>query len=110
MKISAFRICGALKFLLPGLYVAGAAVVWLYFAGANPDGLANIWIVIYTFPIVAVGTYLLNQQFPYMPGSYYTAHALYFWTSVIFLALLLFLILRGLQKLFHPGPTDQPHS
>lgn len=106
MKISAFRICGALKFLLPGLYVAGAAVIWFYFAGANPDGLANIWIVIYTFPIVGIGTFLLNQQFPYMPGSYYTAHALYFWPSVIFLAFILFLILHGAQKLFHPRADD----
>lgn len=106
MKISAFRICGTLKFLLPGLYFAGAAVIWFYFAGANPDGLANIWIVIYTFPIVAVGTYLLNQQFPYMPGSYYTAHALYFWPSVIFLAFILFLTLHGLQKLFRPRADD----
>ncbi len=107
MKTAPFNSLGKLKLVLPAMYLAGAAVIWFYFASANPDGLANIWIVLYTFPIVAVGTYLLDLQFPYVPGTYYTAHALYFWPSVIVLALFLFLILHGLQKLFSPAPPHQ---
>lgn len=87
-----------LKYLLPALYIAGAAVVWITFASANPDGLANIGIVLYTFPIVLIGTFVLKLDFPYVPGRYYEAHALYFWPSAVLLALALFLICHALEK------------
>ena len=98
-KNTAFKIFGVLKFLVPLIYVVGAIFVWIIFASSNPDGLANIWIVIYTLPIFIIGTLLLHLQFPYMPGGYYQAHALYFWLSVTLLAITLFLIFHGLQKL-----------
>ncbi len=102
-KNTAFKIFGVLKFLVPLIYLAGAIFVWVIFAGTGPDGLANIWIVIYTFPIFIIGTFLLHQQFPYMPGGYYQAHALYFWPSVTLLAIALFLIFHGLQKIIQPN-------
>lgn len=73
--------------------------MWITFARTNPDGLANIGIVLYTFPVVLIGTFLLKLDFPYVPGGYYQAHALYFWPSVALLAALLFLILHALQKI-----------
>jgi hypothetical protein len=88
-----------MKPALPALYVAGAVTVWLDFAGTNPDGLANIWIAIYTFPVFIIGTFLLGGSFPYMPGRYYEAHALYFWPSVALLALALFLFLHAVQRI-----------
>jgi hypothetical protein len=93
------RLFRVMKFIVPALYIAGAMGIWLAFARSNPDGLANIWIAIYTFPMVMIGTFLLQGEFPYLPGRYYEAHALYFWPSVALLALALFFIFHGLQRL-----------
>jgi hypothetical protein len=107
MKISFFRLLRVMKFIVPALYIAGAIVIWLDFSRSNPDGLANIWIAIYTFPIFIIGTFLLGGEFPYVHGRYYEAHALYFWPSVAFLALALFLIFHALQKIAQPAvPVD----
>jgi hypothetical protein len=96
-----------MKFIVPALYISGAIVIWLDFLRSNPDGLANIWIAIYTFPIVIIGTFLLGGEFPYVPGRYYEAHALYFWPTVALLALALFFICHALQKIVHPAaPVD----
>lgn len=103
MKASLDKLFGVMKVLAPTLYLAGAASIWLAFAATNPDGLANIWIAVYTFPVFLIGTFLLRLEFPYLPGGYYGAHALYFWPSVALLALALFGIFHGLQKLMRPG-------
>jgi hypothetical protein len=96
-----------MKFIVPALYIAGAMVIWLAFSRSNPDGLANIWIAIYTFLIVIIGTFLLRGEFPYVPGRYYESHALYFWPSVALLALVLFFIFHVLQKITQPAvPVD----
>jgi hypothetical protein len=105
--MSLSRLFKVMKFIVPALYIAGAMVIWLAFSRTNPDGLANIWIAIYTFPIVIIGTFLLRGEFPYVPGRYYEAHALYFWPSVAFLALALFFIFHALQKIAQPAvPVD----
>jgi hypothetical protein len=101
MRLS--RLLRVMKFIVPALYIAGAMVIWLDFSRSNPDGLANLWIVLYTFPIVIIGTFLLRGEFPYVPGRYYEAHALYFWPSVALLALALFFIFHGLQKIAQPA-------
>jgi hypothetical protein len=93
------RLFRVMKLIVPALYIAGAMGIWLAFARSNPDGLANIWIAIYTFPMVLIGTFLLQGEFPYLPGRYYEAHALYFWPSVALLALALFFVFHGLQRL-----------
>jgi hypothetical protein len=69
---------------VPAVYVAGAVMIWLDFLGSNPDGLANTWIAIYTFPMVLIGTVLLQGEFPYKLGRYYEAHASYFWQVLPF--------------------------
>ena len=107
MKNSLFKLLGVLKYFVPLLYLVGAAMIWLVFARTNPDGLANIWIVIYTLPIFLLGTFVLGLEFPYMPGGYYQAHALYFWPSVLLLAALLFLVFHGLQKTVGPRRAFQ---
>jgi hypothetical protein len=103
MKISFFRLLRVMKFIVPALYIAGGIAIWLDFSRSNPDGLANIWIAIYTFPIFIIGTFLLGGEFPYVPGRYYEAHALYFWPSVALLALGLFFIFHALQKIAQPA-------
>lgn len=107
MKSTLFRLFGLLKFLLPIVYIVGAVIVWLQFSQSNPDGLANLGIVIYTFPIVAIGTFLFHLDFPYVPGGYYEAHALYFLPSVTVLAVVLFSIFHGLQRLVRPSLAHQ---
>ncbi|MCK1639142.1 hypothetical protein IVA95_16410 [Bradyrhizobium sp. 157] len=99
MRNTLSRLFRVMKFIVPALYIAGAIGIWLAFSRSNPDGLANVWIAIYTFPMVLIGTFLLQGEFPYLPGRYYEAHALYFWPSVALLALALFLIFHGLQRL-----------
>jgi hypothetical protein len=107
MRMSLSRLLRVMKFVVPALYIAGAIVIWLDFSGSNPDGLANIWIAIYTFPIFIIGTFLLQGEFPYMPGRYYEAHALYFWPSVALLALALFFIFHAMQRIVQPAvPMD----
>jgi hypothetical protein len=107
MRIYLSKLFSVMKFLVPALYIAGAVVIWLAFSRSNPDGLANIWIAIYTFPIFIIGTFLLRGEFPYVPGRYYEAHALYFWPSVALLALALFFIFHALQKIAQPAvPVD----
>lgn len=106
-----YKLFRVMKFLAPALYIAGATLIWLDFSSTNPDGLANIWIAIYTFPIVIVGTFLLRGEFPYMPGRYYEAHALYFWPSVALLSLSLFFIFYALQKIAQQRlPADAPKA
>ncbi|WEX87696.1 hypothetical protein PZN02_000117 [Sinorhizobium garamanticum] len=102
MRMALSRLLMMMKFIAPALYIVGAIVIWLDFLRSNPDGLANIWIAIYTFPIVIIGTFLLQGEFPYVPGRYYEAHAFYFWPSVALLALALFLIFHALQKIANP--------
>jgi hypothetical protein len=109
--MSLSRLLRVMKFIVPTLYIAGAMFIWLDFSRSNPDGLANIWIAIYTFPIAAIGTFLLRGEFPYVPGRYYEAHALYFWPSVALLALALFFIFHALQKIARPAvPVDAQKS
>lgn len=83
----------------PCLYLAGAVVVWLDFVSAEPDGLANLGLVIYTIPIVIVGTYCMRGQFPYVAGDYFEAHAWYFWSSSLILTCLLFVLLHFVKRL-----------
>ncbi|MDB5947783.1 MAG: hypothetical protein JWQ33_2809 [Ramlibacter sp.] len=107
MRTALSRLLRRMKFAVPAIYLAGAMVIWLSFARSNPDGLANIWIAVYTFPFVIIGTFLLKGDFPYVPGRYYEAHALYFWPSVALLAFALFFVFHILQKLTQPAaPID----
>ena len=99
------RILGKLKLIIPALYILGAIPIWFVFSQTNPDGLANLGLVFYTFPIVLLGTFLFHLEFPYITGSYYAVHAVYFCILVTFLAVLLFLIFHGLQKITKPNPS-----
>jgi polyferredoxin len=51
---------------MSAIYIVGAIVIWLEFLGSPPDGLANIWIAVYTFPIVIIGTFLLHGVISHM--------------------------------------------
>ena len=85
------------------LYLAVAAIVLATFLMAPPDGLANIWIAIWTLPVTLLGLGLLYYPFdigfPYVPSGgvfgYYEAHVIYFVSAVAVLSYLLYRAIRG---------------
>lgn len=98
--------------IIPTAYLLGAAVVWIDFAQAPPDGLANVGIALYTLPVVLLISSLTARDFPFVQGGYYRAHAAYFIPSVFVLACGLFLIVRLVERLFRrrprPGTSATP--
>jgi hypothetical protein len=110
LRSSLQKAFGIVRVAAPSLYLAGAIPVWLGFASAAPDGLANVWIALYTFPIVAVGTFVLRLDFPYVPGGYHVAHALYFWPSVALLAAAMFWLLGLIRRLFRADPAGSDNA
>jgi len=101
-RISLSRLFRVAKAAVPAVYIAGAFLVWMNFVKANPDGLANIGIVLYTLPVALFGIFVLKLEFPFAPGAYYHAHGLYFSISVATLATLLFTACLTLERLVHP--------
>lgn len=82
------------------LYLLTAAWVLVAFLRAPPDGLANIWTVIWTAPVAAIGIFLerwTGLGYPFMPSrlGYYGGHALYFILSVTGLAAILLRLIAG---------------
>ena len=92
-----------LKIVLPALYLALALYAWLDFVRAPPDGLANVGLMLVTFPVTLLGLLLTELtgggSFALMPTrfGYYGNHALYYWPSVGLTALLLYLVGRALR-------------
>ncbi len=93
-----------LKFILPALYLGLALYVWIDFMRLPPDGLANLGLMIVTFPITILGlllTWALGaREFVLLPSSfdYYTDHALYYWPSVSVVAALLYWVVAALSQ------------
>jgi hypothetical protein len=54
-----------------GLYLAFAALIWVDFARANPDGFANVGLILAVLPISLLGIALTifadNPDFPFIP-------------------------------------------
>ena len=86
------------QFWLPGGYALGGLLVLLHFWQQPPDGLANIWIFIYTLPLALLGHWLWPGQFPFMPGGFHIAHTLYFIPPVLFLSAVLWLLIWGVGR------------
>ena len=76
------------------IYLAGSAVVLFTFLRAPPDGLANIGVALYVFPVTAVGLglrRLTGIEFPFTPSwfGYYWGHAAYLLPAVLICAALI---------------------
>jgi hypothetical protein len=78
MRLRLLKLFGAMKLVVPALYVVGAIGLWLKFVRTNPDGLANVWLVVYTLPVFVSARFLLQRECPFAPGRYDEADALYF--------------------------------
>jgi hypothetical protein len=80
---------------LPGAYVALALYVWIDFTQTNPDGLANIGLMVVVLPITILGLLagwaLGEESFILLPDGfgYVGDHALFYFPSVTVVAALL---------------------
>lgn len=79
-------------------YLIFAVYVWIDFINTARDGLANLGLVLATYPVAAMGvalTWALGQaDIVLIPSGlgYYTAHAIYFWPSALVTAYLLYVV------------------
>ena len=95
------------RFILPGLYVLLAAYVWFDFSRTNPDGLANIGLMLVTLPVtllgLGLGAIIGADSFVLLPDGfgYIGDHALYFVPAAAATAALLWLIGRAIDR--RPG-------
>ena len=92
-----------IAFIATALYLIAGSVVLGTFLIAPPDGLANIWIAVWTLPVTLLGLGLLHYPFdigfPFVPSGgilgYYGSHAAYFVPVALFLAWLFYRLIRG---------------
>jgi hypothetical protein len=85
-----------LPVVLSAAYLAGGVAVWVDFAMTNPDGLANVGLLLYVLPVtmlgLALGRLAGRSQFLLIPDSfgYWTSHALFFFPSLLAVAGLIY--------------------
>jgi len=76
---------------IAGAYLAVAAFILVTFLMAPPDGLANVWIVLWTAPL-SLPSFLLplpmGFEFPYFPPSlgYHGRHVAWFVPTTLIIA------------------------
>jgi hypothetical protein len=87
-----------MRFVVPAAYFVLAVLAWVDFVRTNPDGLANLGLMLVTFPITALGLLLGwvldRESFVLLPSGfgYLGNHALYYWPSVLLIAIGLYWI------------------
>jgi hypothetical protein len=86
------------RFIVPAVYLAFATYAWIDFVRTNPDGLANVGLMLVTLPVTAFGLLLGvatgRSSFMLIPSGfgYVGDHALYYWPSVLVTASLLYCV------------------
>jgi hypothetical protein len=94
--------------VIAGIYLAGGLAVWISFARTNPDGLANVGLVLYVFPIsllgLAVGWLTGSAEFLLIPDrfGYYGDHAVFFFPSLFAIAALIAWVVTKVQRIRRP--------
>ena len=84
-----------LRYWFPLAYGLLAAFIWWEFVHTNPDGLANVGLVIVVLPVTLLGLligWLIGmQEFLLIPDrfGYYWDHAVFFVPSALLVAALL---------------------
>ena len=89
--------------IVTGIYLASAAFVLLQFWLAPPDGLANIWIAVWTLPVTLAGLALFywpfGVEFPFVPSSgslgHYGSNTIYFVLACLLIAAVLYRFIGG---------------
>src|SRR5688500_15178781 len=88
----------------PDVYLACALYAWIDVAQTNPDGLANIGLMMVVLPITILGLLagwaLGEQSFILLPDDfgYLGDHALFYFPSVMVLAALLWRLGASLDR------------
>ena len=91
-------------FILPGLYLALALYVWVDFATAARDGLANVGLFAVTLPVTIVGLLVDaiagSKAFLLLPDGfgYLGNHALYYVPAVALTTALLWWLGRAIDR------------
>lgn len=92
------------RFILPGLYLALALYMWIDFATAARDGLANLGLFLVTFPVALIGLLIDwlagSKTFLLLPDGfgYLGNHALYYIPAVAVTAALMWLLGRAIDR------------
>lgn len=95
------------RFILPGLYLLFALYVWVDFAFAARDGLANVGLFLVTAPVTALGLLIDairgSKDFSLLPSGlgYLGNHAVYYLPAVLVTAWLLYRLGRRIDR--RPG-------
>ena len=91
-------------FMLPALYLLFALYIWVDFALAPRDGLANVGLFLATLPVTLVGllidTLTGSARFSLLPDGfgYLGNHALYYVPAVAVTALLFYAVGRKIDR------------
>jgi hypothetical protein len=94
--------------IIAAIYLAGGLAVWISFARTNHDGLANVGLILYVFPVsllgLAAGWLTGRTEFLLIPDrfGYYGDHAVFFFPSLFAVAALIAWVVtrvrRGLRR------------
>jgi hypothetical protein len=85
------------RVVLPGIYLVVALGAWLDFISLPADGLANIGLMLVVLPITLLDLVLRSPKHPgdsvLLPDrwGYYVDLSVFFWISVVVIAVVLFL-------------------
>jgi hypothetical protein len=94
-----------LRIILPAVYLVIAAAVWVDFMRLPPDGLASAGLMLVVLPVTLLDLALRRSDAPgrsvFIPDalSYYPAHAVFFGTSVVCIAVVLWLLGVAIDRL-----------
>jgi hypothetical protein len=93
------------RYILPAVYLVIAVAVWVDFMRSPPDGLANAGLMLVVLPVTLLDLALRRSDAPeasvFMPDglSYYPAHTVFFGISVACIAVVLWLLGLGIDRL-----------
>ena len=94
------------KYIIPSIYLVIGILVWLQFLGSPPDGLANIGIVLYVFPMTMLGFLIFGKTLPFFSGSYYVSQSKFFFISLITITALIYFICSLISKIASRTTND----
>ncbi len=93
------------RIILPAAYLALALGVWIDFVNTNPDGLANLGLMLVVLPVTVAGLFIGwladHESFILLPDGlgYFGDHALFYAPSVALIALALWLLGRWIDRI-----------
>jgi hypothetical protein len=115
---ASYAIEGGMHRLPVGLcaaYVVGGVAVWISLARTNPDGLANVGLVLYVFPVtilgLVAGKLIGRTEFLLIPDrfGYLADHAVFFFPSLLAVTALIGWVAAASLRVWRRTRTRGPH-